>query len=244
MVKNDKYGIKQVANAVFYDLATGKPVMWFNSLKTSSIENASESAQATGGQGGGALVDWDYGRTTTLAIQDALLSDKSLAMLAGTTVKTEGIVIHARETFKNVTDTLTLKQTPIEGKITVFKSENGAMMEEVTTFTEADKVVTFAPATSGDLEVYYQYEARAGSANQVTFSADKFPGTYKVVGDTLTRNTNNQDEAMQFVIHRAKLQSGFTLTMDVENVSTFDFNLNAMADPITQNIYDVIRYED
>lgn len=241
MVQKGKYGLKEVANVVFYDTVTGKPAIFFDSLKTSSIENASESAEATGGQGGGSLISWDYGRTATLSLSDALLSDKSLGLLAGASVQTTDIKVHAREVLPVVDGAVTLSNLPIDiNKVSVFKSEGGVMLEEITTVTGLEKELTLTGAT-GDVEVYYQYLAPAG-ATSVTFSSDKFPSTYKVVGDTLVRNTSGTDEAMQFVIYKAKLQSGFTFTMDVENVSTFDFTLNAMADPTTKKIYDIIRY--
>lgn len=243
MVQKGKYGLKEVANVVFYDTASGKPAIFFDSLKTSSIENASESAEATGGQGGGSLISWDYGRTATLTLSDALLSDKSLSMLAGSSVKTTDITVHAREVLSVVAGKITLSNAPTDiNTLSVFKSENGVMLEEITTVVAGAeaKEITVTGA-SGVVEVYYQYKAPVG-ATSVTFSSDKFPATYKVVGDTLVRNTSGLDEAMQFVIYRAKLQSGFTFTMDVENVSTFDFTLNAMADPTTKKIYDIIRY--
>lgn len=241
MVQKGKYGLKEVANVVFYDTVTGKPAIFFDSLKTSSIENASESAEATGGQGGGSLISWDYGRTATLSLSDALLSDKSLGLLAGASVQTTDIKVHAREVLTVVDGKVTLSNLPIDiNEVSVFKSEGGVMLEEITTVTGSEKELTLTGAT-GDVEVYYQYVAPTG-ATSVTFSSDKFPSTYKVVGDTLVRNTSGTDEAMQFVIYKAKLQSGFTFTMDVENVSTFDFTLNAMADPTTKKIYDIIRY--
>lgn len=243
MVQKKKYGVKEVAEVVFYDTATGKPSIFFDSLKTSSIENASESAQATGGQGGGSLIEWDYGRTATLTLSDALLSDKSLSMLAGSSVQTENINLHKREVLTVVDGKVTLSHAPNDiNKVSVFKTEGGAMLEEITTVVGGvdSKELTITGAT-GDVEVYYQHVAPAG-ATSVTFSSDKFPSTYKVVGDTLVRNTDGLDEAMQFVIYKAKLQSGFTFTMDVENVSTFDFTLNAMVDPTTKKIYDIIRY--
>ena len=46
---------------------------------------------------------------------------------------------------------------------------------------------------------------------------------------------------MQFVIPRAKLQSAFSLTMDAENVSTFDFNLDVMVESGTGKLYDIVR---
>ena len=69
-----KFGIKEVADVIFFDIATGKPVLFFDTLKTSSIENAAETTDATGGRGNAKLITWNYSRTATLQMQDALLS--------------------------------------------------------------------------------------------------------------------------------------------------------------------------
>ena len=87
-----KFAIKEVADVIFFDIETGKPVLFFDTLKVSSIENAAESANATGGKGNANLVTWNYGRTATLQMQDALLSMDSLSLLAGNEVVTTGFL--------------------------------------------------------------------------------------------------------------------------------------------------------
>ena len=56
----------------------------------------------------------------------------------------------------------------------------------------------------------------AASANMLVISPNRFPGTYKVVGDALIRDEDGKDSAFQFVIERAKLMSEVTLTMQAE----------------------------
>ena len=56
-----KFGIKEVADVIFFDIATGKPVLFFDTLKTSSIENAAETTDATGGRGNAKLINRIYG---------------------------------------------------------------------------------------------------------------------------------------------------------------------------------------
>jgi hypothetical protein len=67
------------------------------------------------------------------------------------------------------------------------------------------------------------------TAVEVTISPDTFPGTYRVVGDTLIRNSNGKDEAFQFVINKAKVQSNVTITLQAEgDPSTFEMTLNVL----------------
>lgn len=242
---NLRYGLKEVANVVFFDISTGKPSILFDTLKVSTIENESESAEARGGQGNGRLMTWDYGRTATLTMEDALLSDNSLAMLAGTTAKSADVKVVGRDTLTVSGDTVTLLETPVDAEgIYVFKYQDGLMGEEVAGFTVTDKDVLFTDGvTDGEqVLVFYDYIVASG-AKQVTFNANAFPATYRVVGDTIVRGEDGVDRRMQFVIPRAKLQSGFSLTMDAENVSTFDFNLDVMVEAGTGKLYDIIRLD-
>ena len=248
---NKRYGLKEVANVIFFDIVTNKPAIFFDTLKVSTIENESESAEARGGQGNNRLMVWDFGRTASLTMQDALLSDVSLAMLAGTAIKTTGLKAVGRETLPFLTDGAGLKLSVAEipvnvGSITVYKVENGIMTDEITGFTLTSKDVKFATAPVGQVAgnlamVFYEYAVVGTDVSQVTFSGNAFPATYKVVGDTIVRDENGVNRKMQFIIPRAKLQSNFSLAMDVENVATFDFNLEVLTEAGTGKLYDIIR---
>lgn len=251
MAQNKRYGLKEVANVIFFDISTNKPAIFFDTLKVSTIENESESAEARGGQGNGKIMSWDFGRTATLTLQDALLSDVSMSLLAGTTVKTTDITAVGRETVTVVTDgagvKVSLKETPTNlASVTVYKMVGGIMTDELTGFTLTTKDVKFATIPQGaevgkQVMVFYEYLVTATDATQVTFAGNAFPATYKVVGDTVVRGEDGIDRKMQFIIPKAKLQSTFSLTMDVENVSTFDFNLDILVETGTQRLYDIIR---
>jgi hypothetical protein len=68
------------------------------------------------------------------------------------------------------------------------------------------------------------------TAVEVTISPDTFPGTYRVIGDTLIRSAETgKDEAFQFVINKAKVQSNVTITLQAEgDPSTFEMTLNVL----------------
>jgi hypothetical protein len=243
---NKRYGLKEVANVIFFDVATNKPAIFFDTLKVSTIENESESAEARGGQGNGRLLSWDFGRTATLTMQDALLSDTSLAMLSGNAVKTTGIKAVGRETLTatgTTSVTVTLAETPIANSVSLYKVQGGIMTEEITTITVTDAEVTIATGVTAGEQVmaFYEYEVTSADASQITFSGNAFPATYKVVGDTVVKGEDGVNRKMQFIIPKAKLQSNFALTMDVENVATFDFTLDVLVESGTNKLYDIIR---
>lgn len=241
---NKRMGLKEVANVIFFDISTGKPEIFFDTLKVSTIENESESAEARGGQGNGRLMSWDYGRTATLTMQDALISDVSLAMLSGNKVEdgSKGIKVVGREELTVNGGNITLKEASFEN-LNVMKVVNGVIDPsiEITTGEALGGEVPVTGATDGDkVMAFYEYTVTDESASKITFSANAFPATYRVVGDTLGKDQYGNLRKMQFVIPQAKLQSAFSLTMDVENVSVFDFNLDVLVDPDTNNLYEII----
>lgn len=257
---NKRFGLKEVANVIFFNIETGKPEIFFDTLKVSTIENESESAEARGGQGNGRLITWDYGRTATLTIQDALLSDVSLAMLSGNAVEdvSEGVKLVGREELEVKGNEengfyVELKEANIDNNsLTVFKVVRGVLdpTAELTPVVKdggkvelevAEEKVGKVDIKEGDkVMAFYEYTVVQNGASKITFSAEAFPATYRVVGDTLGKDQYGELRKMQFVIPKAKLQSTFSLTMDVENVSVFDFNLDVLVDPDTKKLYEII----
>lgn len=170
-------------------------------------------------------------------MQDALLSMDSMSLLSGNEIE-DGGVIYKRDKLKSdSTGKLTLTETPVGG-VSVYPLVDGGMGDEDTAGEVADLEITGLTADTS-YAVFYEYKAPAG-AKTVRFSSDKFPSTYRVVGDTLVRDAvTNKDKVAQFFIPKAQLQAGFTLTMDVENVSTFDFNLDILRNGEQTDLYTV-----
>ena len=84
----DRYGIKEVADVTFYTIdettgGPGKPVLYLDTLKVSTIEQTAESSDARGGKGNPKLISWDYGKEISVTLEDALFSAKSMAIMFG-----------------------------------------------------------------------------------------------------------------------------------------------------------------
>ena len=63
--------------------------------------------------------------------------------------------------------------------------------------------------------------------NTIEISADKFPGTYKIVGDTYARSKDTgEDQHFQFVIPQAKLGSEVSITLEADGDPTVKVNLS------------------
>ena len=236
----DKFGLKEVADVIFFDTVTGAPALLFDTLKVSSIENEAESAEARGGKGNPSLLTWNFGRTATLTMQDALLSMESLSALAGGEVEEATLVTGHERIVVPSSGEVTLKNVPTKDSVQVYKTEGGVLADKVADAVIADSKIT-GLTPNDSVSVFYEYDAPAGS-QLVRFRSDAFPSTYKVVGDTVVRDrSTGRDVVAQFLIPRAQLQAGFSLTMDVENVSVFDFNLNILKDTESTDLYQIIK---
>ena len=88
-----KYGIREICDVVLrakYIMQLGnrkfykhEPVLYFDTLKTSSLEGAATTNYATGGRGNSRLIAWEGERTLTFTFEDALISSEGLAVLTG-----------------------------------------------------------------------------------------------------------------------------------------------------------------
>ena len=87
--------------------------------------------------------------------------------------------------------------------------------------------VTLEDATMSidSLEVMFG-DKIAGSANTIiSINAQKFPGTYTIVGKTYARDIDGVDHIFTFYIPKAKVQSENTFTMEAEGDPTV-FNMS------------------
>lgn len=88
-----KFGIRECCDVVFRAKARQKvgnkwfskdePVIYFDTLKTSSLEGAANTVYATGGRGNPQLMAWEGERTLKFTMEDALISPEGLSILTG-----------------------------------------------------------------------------------------------------------------------------------------------------------------
>lgn len=73
-------GVQHIGTKTFH---RDMPVLYFDSLKTSSLEGAATTVYATGGRGNTRLIAWEGEKTVTFTMEDALISPVSLSVLSG-----------------------------------------------------------------------------------------------------------------------------------------------------------------
>ena len=236
----DKYGIKEVADVMFYEIdstgAASKPVLYLDTLKVSTIEQTAEEAVARGGKGNAPLVTWDYGKDITVTLEDALFSAKSMAIMFGdSTVKTDTSALKK-----------TIAWTAVTGATvpTSFEGPQGKKYAVPSTAVTYDATgATVSSFTAG--QTYYTvFDMPIVNGGTINVDANSFPGTYYVTGDTYARSeVTGNDEFFQFIIPKAKVQSGNTITLEAEgDPSVFNLNLHVLR-PASGPMMKLVKYD-
>lgn len=85
----DQYGIKEVADVTLYSIhrkedGSGNlyyvPALYLDTLKVSTTEKTAENTWAEGGIGNSRLINWDFGKTINVNLEDALCTPASLGL--------------------------------------------------------------------------------------------------------------------------------------------------------------------
>lgn len=225
----EQYGIKEVADVTIYDIASGDPVLFLDTLKVSTIEQTAEQTEARGGKGNPPLIIWDYGKEITVTLEDALFSPASMAIMFGD--KDGAGTVSTVTRMKKVT--LTTSVTAGGGKRYFIGSTNGVGLVTAST----------ADLVAGAV-VYEEETISTGvTGTKIEISAENFPGTYKLVGETFARNRKTgKDEYFQFVIPQAKMSAENTITLEAEgDPSVFNMTMRVLR-PDTGAMMELIQY--
>ena len=209
------------------------PVLFLDTLKVTNLNQTAQKSTATGGTGNSTLITWDYGKEITLHFEDALFTPASLASLwAG-----------GNNPQESVQDTSIVnrykKHTAKKNFIVPAGNAEGVPSEGDTTaqavYINPDTLLPYqdgTPIAKG--EVYIKFTRSVGYNNnaiakEIIVSADTFPGTYYVTGETIVRNKKTgKDEVFQMIVAEAKMTSESTsieLSADGDPV-VFSFDMD------------------
>ena len=222
----DKYGIKEVADVMFYEIdkngQPSTPVLYLDTLKVSTIEQTAEEAEAKGGKGNATLISWDYGKDITVTLEDALFSAKSMAIMFGNgTVASES----------SLKKTISWRAVGTEAAVpSTWEGPQGKTYALPSTGVVTYDATGSSVTSFSDGEVYYTTFDMGITGGTIDVSANSFPGTYYVTGDTYARSEiNGADEFFQFIIPKAKVKSENTITLEAEgDPSVFNLSLHVL----------------
>lgn len=267
-----KFGIREAVDVVFKALAPvtigsttfaeGEPVLYFDSLKTSTTEGTATTVYAQGGRGNPRLIAWEGDKAITFSFEDALISAEGMAILTGA-----GLLEASADNKIRVHQKAVLTGTIANKKVTVVMTDaipaNGTLVtkdifgfildnnEEISarlgagTGTAASIQFAKEIDATGTVTVLVDYyvDMKAG-AKEITITADKLAGYYYIEGDTLfRRQADGVDLPAQLVIPNAKIQTNFTFTMAPSgDPSTFTFTADAFPGKVNGNKTNKVLY--
>lgn len=121
-----KFGVREICDVVLKKKAAGyfgklyldknMPVLYFDTLKTSSLEGQAATVYAQGGKGNPRLVAWEGDRTVTFTMEDALISPESFSILSGAGFmdadEEHYIYVHTTEQVEIKDNGITLSKSP------------------------------------------------------------------------------------------------------------------------------------
>jgi hypothetical protein len=257
-----RFGVKEVADVTFYDM-NDVPVLYLDTLKLTNLTNEAERTYVRGGRSNSILMAFDYNRTATFEIQDALLNPRTVALQTGVELSSATQSIHKREslTVQSVTPAgggtavlaIVFAETPTD-TVRIYPSENGYEQDNtgLITVEPASVLISdagdpyYAPvgAVAGDKYIaYYMFDSGVGT-EMMTIKSDAFSGTYKIVGDTVVTNYETKElESFQIVIYQARINSAFEITMEAEgDPSVFDMSIDVMKPDTHSRMIEMIKY--
>ena len=261
----DRYGIKEVCDVTFYELDNSgmptNPVLYLDTLKVSTVEQTAENTEARGGKGNTALISWDYNKEINVTLEDALFSAKSMAIMFGNgQVYSYGDADNTSptDTYIMKTETFTAASTATAGSTAATDISTAAISAGWgTQYAGPDGKLynkvnpKFYDATGATVSKFEEKKTYFCSFDLVTInggiieiSANTFPGTYYITGDTFARSeASGKDEFFQFIIPKAKVTAENTITMEAEgDPSVFNMNLRVLR-PADGKMMKLVKYD-
>ena len=279
-----KYGIREICDVVLKakapikvgnkEFKKNEPVIYFDSLKTSTMEGAATTVYAQGGRGNSRLVAWEGERTVTFTMEDALISELGLAVLTGAGLvdgKKKAISVHttAKVAATATGATFQMDSAYQSREAIITAADNADAVAYAIAMDENDNVIETAicsKVTANELgytfgsdltedekkkvkAVLFDFYVSKNSGTQIEITADKFAGNYYLEASTLFRSADGVDHPAEFIIPNCKIQSNFTFTMASSgDPSTFTFTMDAFPDytkfDYTKKVLSVIQVID
>lgn len=184
----DRYGIKEVADVTFYEInadgTAGKPVLYLDTLKVSTIEQTADSVDARGGKGNPKLITWDYGKEITVNIEDALFSPKSMAIMLG-----DGVVTTASSATvtRNNVVRATASNLPDYFIADIYDSNEGSVRKKIYMGTSATAPAGMVKLEDAQITLTHVYD-ETGTEVKAGTSAITSVGLWNTAGSIVPGN--------------------------------------------------------
>ena len=253
-IQGRKYASVTVCDVTLYDLVTDYPVMYFDTLKLTSIEGTSEVTDIQGGKGNRMIAAISHSKQVNVQFDDAIMTMSSLALLTGselvessseqkvTVLQSELIRVKEGDVFIELSKpakegSYVYMAELVDGTLTTStRTENAIGIESNIVFLEDFHNAEPAFKKDSTIRVFYEYEKGVRTipeeTMEVTMFADKFAGTYRFQGDTmLYNNRTGLYDVFQIDIPKLKLDDTFKFDFNAGgDAAVFSFKGRALAD--------------
>lgn len=226
-----RFGIREICDVVlraknYQTLGNRKfyknePVLYFDTLRTSTLEGAATTVYAQGSRGYTKLIAWEGERTLTFTMEDALLSPESFSILSGAglldATKEAPIYVHQTSQVEvEIANTIVIPDKACWNGFADHENEmyhrsadifvmvlgdDGQVNAEPcipvsVSYTEDGKstLTCYSHAgvlPSGTIVLVDYYVKRTGGAQMIEITADKFGGNYYLEASTLFRRESD-----------------------------------------------------
>ena len=240
-----RFGVREICDVVFRAKSKmtlgnrtfyrNEPVIYFDTLRTSTLEGASTTVYAQGGRGYARLISWDGEKTITFTMEDALLSPESFSILSGA-----GLVDASEDKAMYVHQT---SQVKVETDNTIVLPALACWNKTITTpagekYSDgAADIFVMVLDNNGEVNaepcIPAKVEHNVPEQGQTTITCYSHEGTLPARqpdGGVVHKN-DGVDMPAEFIIPNGKVQSNFTFTMAANgDPSVFTFTVDAFPD--------------
>lgn len=241
MGRSSNFANREIANCIFEDYKTKKPILNCDYANTLTNELTGESVFAYGGQGHPKRISFSGERGGTITIETQIQSFKLWQIMTGGDIyKTAKFI--KREVLPASDGAITLSTAPASGAIVnVFAVDDdcGDALE----VTVADKVVTLPTGKTGDFIAYYVYDI-TDKVERLNIKGSSFPKAFTLYGDTVMKSENEELLPYKFIAYKCACQSNMSISCSNSgDPVTITLVADLMADS-DGNVLDMILEEE
>ena len=240
---SNTFAIKEVMDFTvekYSPTGRGEMLFYVDYAGSTSVQTTAERLNIRGGQGNFKILDIDHTKDTMFNSMLPIVDVKALATKLGVDVvtgatrasKTEVLVVGATPA-----NGVVLSATPLANTLKIhkllFERDLGAEQTAGTpasvenTYSIADKTVTLNATTAPvGTKFLVSYEYTSGvNAQNIKITASDFPNFITIRGTGLVDDDQEgQKIPVSFIIHKAKVQQEFELTMEGTSATELAFN--------------------
>lgn len=200
---------REIANCIFVDYKTKKPILNCDYANVMTNELTGESVFAYGGQGHPKRIPFSGERGGTITIETQIQSfDLWQIMTGGDVYKTANYI--KREVLTASDGAITLSSTPSSGAIVnVFAEDDDC--GEALEITVTDKSVTLPSGKTGNFVAYYLYDI-TDKVQRLNIKGSSFPKAFTLYGDTVMKAENEELLPYRFVAYKCACQSNMSIS--------------------------------